>query len=100
MVAKWFAANSNILLLDEPTRGIDVNAKSEMYSLMNNYAKSGRSIIMVSSELPELLGIADRIVVIRQGKVAGILDREEATEEKIMTLASTLKKSQENYSYE
>lgn len=91
VVAKWFAAFSKILLLDEPTRGIDVNAKSEMYSLMNNYTKDGGSIIMVSSELPELLGIADRIVVIRQGKVSGILDRKEATEEKIMMLASTLK---------
>lgn len=91
VVAKWFAAFAKILLLDEPTRGIDVNAKSEMYSLMNNFTKEGGSIIMVSSELPELLGIADRIVVIRQGKVAGILDRKEATEEKIMTLASLIK---------
>ncbi|HEY59216.1 MAG TPA: sugar ABC transporter ATP-binding protein [Anaerolineae bacterium] len=91
VVAKWFAAFSKILLLDEPTKGIDVNAKSEMYSLMNNYTKDGGSIIMVSSELPELLGIADRIVVIRQGKVSGILERKEATEEKIMMLASTLK---------
>ncbi len=94
VVAKWFAARSKILLLDEPTRGIDVNAKSEMYSLMNNFAKEGGSIIMVSSELPELLGMADRIVVIRQGKVSGILGREEATEEKIMTMASILKNTQ------
>jgi ribose transport system ATP-binding protein len=91
VVAKWFAANSKIILLDEPTRGIDVNAKSEMYSLMNSYAKKGGSIIMVSSEMPELLGLADRIVVIRQGKVSGILDRNDATEEKIMMLASTIK---------
>ena len=91
VVAKWFAANSKILLLDEPTRGIDVNAKSEMYALMNNYAKNGGSIIMVSSELPELLGMADRIIVIRQGCVSGVLDRENATEEKIMTLASTIR---------
>ncbi len=94
VVAKWFAAFSKILLLDEPTRGIDVNAKSEMYLLMNNFAKDGGSIIMVSSELPEILGIADRIVVVRQGKVAGILDRKDATEEKIMMLASTIKNSQ------
>ena len=91
VVAKWFAARSKILLLDEPTRGIDVNAKSEMYSLMNNYTKDGGSIIMVSSELPELLGIADRIVVIRQGEISGILDRKEASEEKIMMLESVLK---------
>jgi ABC-type sugar transport system ATPase subunit len=94
VVAKWFAAFSKILLLDEPTRGIDVNAKSEMYSLMNNYTKGGGSIIMVSSELPELLGIADRIVVIRHGKISGTLDRGEATEEKIMTLASAIKNHQ------
>ncbi len=92
VVAKWFAANSNILLLDEPTRGIDVNAKSEMYSLMNEYVKNGGSIIMVSSELPELLGMADRIVIIRLGHLTGILDRQDATEEKIMLLASTAKK--------
>jgi len=91
VVAKWFAARSKILLLDEPTRGIDVNAKSEMYSLMNNYTKDGGSIIMVSSELPELLGIADRIVVVRQGEISGILDRKEASEEKIMMLESVLK---------
>lgn len=91
VVAKWFAAFAKILLLDEPTRGIDVNAKSEMYSLMNNFTKEGGSIIMVSSELPELLGIADRIIVIRQGRISGILDRKEATEEKIMTLASLIK---------
>jgi len=100
VVAKWFAAFSKILLLDEPTRGIDVNAKSEMYSLMNNYTKDGGSIIMVSSELPELLGITDRIVVIRQGKVSGILDRKEATEEKIMTLASVLKNTQKSLCHE
>ena len=91
VVAKWFAANSNILLLDEPTRGIDVNAKSEMYALMNNYVKNGGSIIMVSSDLPEILGMADRIIVIRQGQVSGTFGRKDATEEKIMTLASTIK---------
>lgn len=94
VVAKWFAAFSKIMLLDEPTRGIDVNAKSEMYALMSNFTKDGGSIIMVSSELPELLGVADRIVVIRQGKISGILDINEATEEKIMTLASALKNTQ------
>jgi ABC-type sugar transport system ATPase subunit len=88
VVAKWFAAESKIILLDEPTRGIDVNAKSEMYSLMNTYTKNGGSIIMVSSEMPELLGVADRIVVIRNGEVTGILDRNEATEEKLLTLSA------------
>lgn len=89
IIAKWLAANTKILLLDEPTRGIDVNAKSEIYSLMNEFTKQGGSVIMVSSELPEVIGISDRIVVMREGIVKGILDRDEATEENIMLLAST-----------
>jgi ABC-type sugar transport system ATPase subunit len=89
IIAKWLAANTKILLLDEPTRGIDVNAKSEIYSLMNEFTKQGGSVIMVSSELPEVIGISDRIIVMREGIVKGILDRTEATEENIMLLAST-----------
>jgi len=88
VLAKWLAAVSKILLLDEPTRGIDVNAKAELYALMNAYAKDGGSIIMVSSDLPEILGVSDRIVVFREGRLTGILDRSEATEEKIMMLAN------------
>lgn len=95
VVAKWLAAFSKILLLDEPTKGIDVNAKSEMYSLINNYTVEGGSVIVVSSEIPELLGIADRIVVVRRGRVMGTLNIEEATEEKIMLLASTEKNRKE-----
>jgi len=88
IIARWLAADSKILLLDEPTRGIDVNAKAEIYHLMNDFTKSGGSILMVSSELPEILGIADRIIVMREGMIAGILDHKEANEEKIMTLAA------------
>jgi len=90
IIAKWLAANTKILLLDEPTRGIDVNAKSEIYSLINEFTKEGGSVIMVSSELPEVIGISDRIIVMREGIVKGILDRSEALEEKIMMLASTM----------
>lgn len=89
VLSKWLAANSKILLLDEPTRGIDVGAKSEIYELMNEFTRNGGSIIMVSSELPEILGVSDRILVMRDGEMVGVLDRSEATEEIIMRLAST-----------
>ena len=88
IIARWLAADSKILLLDEPTRGIDVNAKAEIYHLMNDFTKSGGSILMVSSELLEILGIADRIIVMREGMITGILDHKEESEEKIMTLAA------------
>ncbi|OIQ10619.1 sugar ABC transporter ATP-binding protein [Neomoorella thermoacetica] len=86
-LARWLAAHAKILFLDEPTRGIDVNAKAEIYNLMNSFTSEGGSIIMVSSELPEILSMSDRIVVMHEGRVAGILDRHEASEEKIMELA-------------
>lgn len=88
VLAKWLIAESRVLILDEPTRGIDVNAKSEFYALMNDYVENGGTIIMVSSELPEVLGVSDRIVVMCEGRVTGELSREEATEQKIMYLAS------------
>lgn len=88
IIARWLAAESGLLLLDEPTRGIDVNAKAEIYSLMQDFVKAGGSILMVSSELPEILGVADRIIVMRRGELSGILSRREATEEKIMHLAA------------
>ena len=90
VLAKWLIAESQILILDEPTRGIDVNAKSEFYALMNNFVDQGGTIIMVSSELPEVLGVSDRIIVMCEGHVTGELSREEATETKIMQLASTV----------
>jgi putative multiple sugar transport system ATP-binding protein len=80
-------ADPDIFIVDEPTRGIDVGAKSEIYSILNNMAAQGKSVIMVSSELPEALGMADRIYVMNEGKIKGMLMREEATQEKIMHLA-------------
>ena len=88
VLAKWLIVNSQLLILDEPTRGIDVNAKTEFYVLMNNFVDQGGSIIMVSSEMPEVLGLSDRILVMCNGQLTGELTREEATEEKIMHLAS------------
>ncbi len=88
VIAKWLIKNSDILIFDEPTRGIDVGAKSEIYTLMNDLAARGKSIIMISSELPEVLRMSDRIVVMCEGRVTGELDIEEATQEKIMEYAT------------
>jgi ribose transport system ATP-binding protein len=88
VVAKWLTANTEILIFDEPTRGIDVGAKSEIYRLLNDLAKEGRSIIMISSELPEILRMSHRIVVMCEGRVTGELTSAEATQEKVMTLAT------------
>lgn len=88
ILAKWLLANSKILILDEPTRGIDVNAKSEFYALMNTFVANGGCIIMVSSELPEVLGNSDRIVVMREGEIAGELHYKDATEQNVIELAS------------
>ncbi len=88
ILIKWLIAQSEILLLDEPTRGIDVNAKAEFYSLMNLFVEEGGCIIMVSSELPEILGVSDRVMVMREGRKSGELSMEEATEESIIKLAS------------
>ncbi|MDR1785315.1 MAG: sugar ABC transporter ATP-binding protein, partial [Spirochaetaceae bacterium] len=87
VVASWLATRPKILIFDEPTRGIDVGAKSEIYGIMNRLAKGGISIIMVSSELPEILNMSDRIAVMGNNTLAGILDRREATQESIMKLA-------------
>lgn len=88
VLAKWIGIGSKVLILDEPTRGVDVGAKRQIYELMNELADRGVAIIMVSSDLPEILGVSDRIVVVHEGKIAGNLSREEASEEKIMTLAT------------
>ncbi len=86
--AKWVYTNPRILILDEPTRGVDVGAKKEIYNIINELAAKGVAIIMVSSELPEILGMSDRIMIIREGIVRGILNKAEANQEKIMTLAT------------
>ena len=85
---RWMLTNPDILLLDEPTRGIDVGAKYEIYQLILNLAKEGKSVIMVSSEMPELLGVCNRILVMSGGRVAGEVNAETATQEEIMTLAA------------
>lgn len=88
ILGRWLLTQPEILMLDEPTRGIDVGAKYEIYQLMINLAKQGKGIIMVSSEMPELLGITDRILVMSNGRVAGILQTKEATQEEILRLAA------------
>ena len=87
-VGKWLFAKPKILILDEPTRGIDVGAKYEIYTIMNELIKQGMSIIMISSELPEILGMSDRVYVVSEGRIAGELPIEEATQEKIMAMAT------------
>ncbi|MEP6534361.1 MAG: sugar ABC transporter ATP-binding protein [Bryobacteraceae bacterium] len=88
VIAKWLARGAKIFLFDEPTRGIDVGAKVEVFDVMNELAKSGAAILMVSSELPELLQVADRILVMRQGRISGELPGRNATQEQIMRLAA------------
>ncbi len=87
-VAKWLFSKPNVLILDEPTRGIDVGAKFEIYTIMNSLVEAGMSIIMISSELPEVLGMSDRVYVLSSGKITGELPIEEATQESIMHLAT------------
>lgn len=88
VLAKWLFTKSKALIFDEPTRGIDVGAKTEIYQLMNRLTETGVAIIMISSELPEVLGMSDRILVMHEGRIAGELSRHEATQEKIMRLAT------------
>jgi ribose transport system ATP-binding protein len=88
ILAKWMNINPSLLILDEPTRGIDVGAKAEIYKLMREMANKGTAILMISSELPEILGMSDRIIVMHEGGIMGELPPDKATEEKIMTLAT------------
>jgi len=88
VIAKWLARGARIFLFDEPTRGIDVGAKVEVFQVMDELARSGAAILMVSSELPELLQVADRILVMRQGRISGELPGRQATQEEIMRLAA------------
>ena len=88
VLAKWLAVHPKVLILDEPTRGIDVGAKAEVHAIMSELVRQGLGIIMISSEMPEILGMSDRVVVMHEGSIAGVLDREEATQEKIMAYAS------------
>ena len=84
MLSKWLFADPDVLILDEPTRGIDVGAKYEIYTIINEMAAQGKAIIVISSELPELLGICDRIYALSAGRVTGEVDTNEAHPEKLM----------------
>jgi ribose transport system ATP-binding protein len=88
VLAKWLLSRSRIFLFDEPTRGIDVGAKVEVYALMNELVRSGAGIVLISSDMPEILGMSDRVLVMRRGAVAGELSRREATQEKLLSYAT------------
>ena len=88
IVAKWMLMDCDVIIFDEPTRGIDVGAKQEIYQLINMLAKEGKTIIVISSELPELMGISDRILVMAEGRITGEVDRDTMTQKKILELAS------------
>ncbi|MFH1372060.1 MAG: sugar ABC transporter ATP-binding protein [Planctomycetota bacterium] len=88
LIARWLLAEAKFLIIDEPTRGIDVGAKYEVYTLLNNLAEQGKAILFISSELPELLGVTDRILVMRRGRLVGNLKTSETTQEKVMHLAA------------
>ena len=88
VLAKWLERNAEVLIFDEPTRGIDVGTKYEIYLLMNDLARQGKAILMISSELPEVLGMSDRIMVMHEGRITGEIDDvAAATQEQIMELA-------------
>ena len=90
VLGKWLAANAELLIFDEPTRGIDVGAKYEIYVLMNELVRQGKTILLISSEMEELMGMSDRILVMAEGRITGELDREEFDQEVIMSYASKL----------
>ncbi|MES2145338.1 MAG: ABC transporter ATP-binding protein, partial [Pseudomonadota bacterium] len=86
VLSKWLFTDPQVLILDEPTRGIDVGAKFEIYQIMNDLASQGRGVVMISSEMPELLGMCDRIYVMNEGRIVGELTKAEASQEKIMAM--------------
>jgi ribose transport system ATP-binding protein len=88
VIGKWLTRDCDILIFDEPTRGIDVGAKSEIYTLLEQLAAEGKAIIMISSELPEILRLSHRIVVMCEGRISAVMNSEEATQEAIMTYAT------------
>ena len=92
VVGKWLARNSKVVIFDEPTRGIDVAAKVEIYNLMNELKKQGIAVMFVSSEMPEVMGIADRIIVMCDGRITGEVDARTTTQNEILTLATQFEK--------
>jgi len=91
IIAKWLASNADLIILDEPTRGIDVGAKYEIYTLINSLVKNGKTVLMISSEMPELIGMSDRIIVLSEGRITGSLNKGEFDQEVIMSMASISK---------
>ena len=88
VLGRWLAANAEFLIFDEPTRGIDVGAKYEIYMLMNDLLRQGKTILLISSEMEELMGMSDRIIVMSEGSITGELSKEEFDQERIMNYAS------------
>ena len=88
MIGRWLATEPKVLILDEPTRGVDVGAKAEIYEIMNELTKAGLSIIMISSELPEIINMSDRVYVMYEGKITGCIEQENISQESIMHLAT------------
>ena len=88
LIGRWLANNPDVLILDEPTRGIDVGAKYEIYCIISELAKEGKAIILISSEMSELIGMADRVMVMCDGRITGFIDGKDATQENIMELAT------------
>ena len=93
VLAKWMFTDPELLILDEPTRGIDVGAKYEIYGIIQRLASQGKGVIVISSELPELLGLSDRIYTIFEGAITGVLTKEEATQESLMKLMTQTRKT-------
>ena len=88
LIGRWLANNPDVLILDEPTRGIDVGAKYEIYCIIEELARAGKSIIMISSEMSEIIGMSDRVMVMCDGRITGFIDGKEANQQNIMTLAT------------
>ena len=86
VVGKWLLTHPDIVFMDEPTRGIDVGAKYEIYQLMQSLAKEGKAVVMISSEMPELLGVCDRILVLKEGRILGQVQAKETSQEEIMAM--------------
>ncbi len=88
MLAKWMSLKPELLIFDEPTRGIDVGAKAEVHALIREFVKAGGTALVISSDLPEVMALGDRILVMREGRVMAILDQEEASQQRIIALAT------------
>ncbi|TIV72521.1 MAG: sugar ABC transporter ATP-binding protein, partial [Mesorhizobium sp.] len=87
VLAKWLAMNPKVMILDEPTRGIDIGAKAEIYGLMRSLADAGVAVLMISSDMEEVIGVSDRIAVMHEGQISGILDRDDFSQENVLLLA-------------